>query len=77
MTSKTYTPKVQTKADKKWYLVDAEGQTLGRLATKIAVVLRGKNKPVFTPHLDMGDYVVVINAEKIRLSVQAAGPQIS
>lgn len=68
MTSKTYTPKVQTKAEKKWYLVDAEGQTLGRIATQIAVVLRGKNKATFTPHLDMGDYVVVINAEKVRLS---------
>lgn len=68
MTFKTFTPKAQSKADKKWYLIDAEGKTLGRLATEIAVLLRGKNKPVFTPHLDMGDYVVVINAEKIRLT---------
>ena len=68
MTFKTYTPKTESKADKKWYLVDADGQTLGRLATKIAVILRGKNKPVFTPHLDMGDYVVVINAEKIKVT---------
>ena len=67
---KTHTPKIQVKADKKWYLVDAEDKTLGRLATKIAVVLRGKNKPSFTPHLDMGDYVVVVNADKIRLTGQ-------
>ena len=70
MTFKTHTPKMQSKDDKKWYLIDAEGKTLGRLATKIAVILRGKNKPVFTPHLDMGDYVVVINADKVRLSGQ-------
>lgn len=68
MTFKTHTPKAQSKADKKWYLVDADGKTLGRLATEVAVILRGKNKPSFTPHLDMGDYVVIINAEKIRLT---------
>ncbi len=55
-------------ADKQWVLVDAEGQTLGRLASKVAVMLRGKNKPNFTPHADCGDNVVVINAEKITLS---------
>ena len=68
MNFKTYTPKAQSKEEKKWYLIDAEGKTLGRLAVKIAVILRGKNKPSFTPHLDMGDYVVVINADKIRLT---------
>ena len=68
MSFKTHTPKIQTKADKKWYLIDADGKTLGRLATEIAVLLRGKNKPSFTPHLDMGDYVVVINADKVRLT---------
>jgi len=68
MNFRTHTPKVQTREDKKWYLVDAEGKTLGRLATEIAVILRGKNKPTFTPHLDMGDYVVVVNAEKVSLS---------
>ncbi len=68
MTQKTFTPKVQSKADKKWYIVDANDKVLGRLATEIAVVLRGKNKPVFTPHMDMGDYVVVINADKIKLT---------
>lgn len=51
--------------ERKWYVVDASGKTLGRLASEIAKVLRGKNKPVFTPFLDTGDYVVVINAEKV------------
>ena len=51
-----------------WYLVDAEGKTLGRLCTEIATVLRGKHKPTFTPHIDGGDYVVVINAEKVVLT---------
>ena len=55
-------------ADKKWFVVDAEGQTLGRLASRIAIVLRGKHKVNFTPHADCGDYVVVINAEKVTLS---------
>jgi large subunit ribosomal protein L13 len=51
-----------------WYIVDASGQTLGRLASQIAQVLRGKHKPTFTPHVDMGDFVVVINAEKIQVT---------
>ena len=54
--------------ERKWYVVDAEGQTLGRLASQVAAILRGKNKPEFTPFLDMGDYVIVINAEKIHLT---------
>lgn len=54
--------------ERKWYVVDAEGQTLGRLATVIARILRGKNKPEFTPHVDCGDYVIVINAEKIQVT---------
>jgi large subunit ribosomal protein L13 len=53
---------------RKWYLVDASGKTLGRLASEIASVLRGKNKPQFTPHVDTGDYVIVINAEKIAVT---------
>ena len=53
---------------RKWYLVDAEGQTLGRLAARIAAALRGKNNPAFTPHVDCGDFVVVINAERVRLT---------
>ena len=56
------------KIERKWYVVDAEGQTLGRLASEIAKVLRGKNKPVFTPHVDTGEYVIVINAEKISVT---------
>lgn len=55
-------------ADAKWYIVDAEGEIVGRLATKIASVLRGKHKPNFTPHADTGDYVIVINAEKVRFT---------
>ena len=56
------------KIERKWYVVDAEGCTLGRLTSQIASVLRGKNKPVFTPHVDTGDYVIVINAEKIKVT---------
>ncbi|GAB6536066.1 50S ribosomal protein L13 [Bacillus cereus] len=52
----------------KWYVVDAEGQTLGRLASEVASILRGKNKPTFTPHVDTGDHVIIINAEKIHLT---------
>jgi large subunit ribosomal protein L13 len=51
-----------------WYVVDAQGKTLGRIATQIATVLRGKHKPIFTPHVDCGDYVVVVNAEKIHVT---------
>ena len=54
--------------DRKWYVVDAAGMTLGRLASEVAKVLRGKNKPIFTPHMDTGDYVIVINAEKIKVT---------
>jgi large subunit ribosomal protein L13 len=68
---KTYTPK-PGEITRRWWLVDAENQTLGRLATRIARVLRGKHKPQFTPHLDTGDYVVVVNAEKVRLTGRKA-----
>lgn len=54
--------------ERKWYIVDAEGQTLGRLASEVASIIRGKHKPQFTPHVDTGDFVIVINAEKIALS---------
>ena len=64
---KTYIPSGQN-IERKWYVVDASGQTLGRLASEVAAVLRGKNKPEFTPFLDMGDYVIVVNAEKIQLT---------
>ena len=65
--NKTTIPSIDS-IDRQWYLVDAENLTLGRLATEVASVLRGKNKPHFTPHLDTGDFVVVINAEKIQVS---------
>ena len=61
---KTHIPKVVMN-EKKWFIVDADGKRIGRLATEIAAVLRGKHKPTFTPHIDTGDFVVVINAEKI------------
>src|SRR3954454_8355351 len=68
-TTKTYTPKAaEAQAQREWYLIDADGQTLGRLATLLAQVLRGKNKPTFTPHMDMGDFVVVINADKVKVT---------
>ena len=54
--------------ERKWYVVDAEGKTLGRLASEIAKVLRGKHKPIYTPHMDTGDYVIVINAEKVKVN---------
>ncbi len=61
---KTYSAK-PLEVDRKWWLIDAEGQTLGRLASNVATLLRGKHKPEFTPHVDTGDFVVVINADKI------------
>ena len=54
--------------DRKWYVVDAEGKTLGRLASEVAKVLRGKNKAIFTPHIDTGDYVIIVNADKIKVT---------
>ena len=65
--NKTSLPQIDS-LERQWYLVDAENKTLGRLATEVAAVLRGKNNPTFTPHLDTGDFVVVVNAEKIRVS---------
>lgn len=64
---KTYMPGAQT-IERKWYVVDATDMTLGRLSTQIAGVLRGKHKPIYTPHLDTGDYVVVVNAEKVKVT---------
>ncbi len=54
--------------EKKWYVVDAAGHTLGRLASEVASVLRGKNKPIYTPHIDTGDYVIIVNADKIKVT---------
>ena len=64
---KTYSAK-PLEVERKWYLIDAENEVLGRLATKIANILRGKNKPEYTPHVDTGDFVIVINAEKIKVT---------
>lgn len=64
---KTYSAKPETVV-RDWYVVDAEGKTLGRLATEIATRLRGKHKPEYTPHVDTGDYIVVVNAEKVRVT---------
>ncbi len=65
--ARTYSAK-EADIKRKWYIVNAEGKTLGRLATQIAIVLRGKHKPIFTPHVDTGDHVIVVNAEKIHLT---------
>lgn len=67
MITKTYTPK-PNEIKRDWWIVDAEGQTLGRLASKVAAILRGKHKPIFAPNLDTGDYVIIINAEKVRVT---------
>lgn len=64
---KTYLP-VKNKIERAWMLVDADGQVLGRLAVQIADILRGRHKPIYTPHIDTGDFVVVINAEKVKLT---------
>ena len=61
---RTYSPSGKD-VERVWYVVDAEGQTLGRLATRVATVLRGKHKPTFTPHLDLGDHVIVVNADRV------------
>jgi len=59
---------IRPEAEQHWYVVDAEGKTLGRLATRVARILRGKHKPAFTPHLDLGDFVIIINAEKVQVT---------
>jgi len=64
---KTFVPKRED-IEKKWYLIDGSGMVLGRLATKVAELLRGKGKPIFSPHMDTGDYVIIINAEKVLLT---------
>ena len=67
----TYIPKLN-EINQKWLVVDADGQILGRLASEVASILRGKNKPIFTPHMDVGDHVIIINAEKIRVTGKKA-----
>jgi len=66
-TQRSFTPTVAD-VDKKWYVVDAEGLVLGRLAANVARILRGKHKPIFTPHADTGDFVIIINADKVRMT---------
>ena len=65
--NKSYMPVAQ-KIERKWYVIDAENVVLGRLATEVASILRGKNKPTFTPNMDCGDYVIIVNAEKVALT---------
>ena len=72
---KSYIAKPQ-EVERKWYVLDAEGKTLGRLATEAASILRGKRKPIYTPHVDTGDYVIVINAEKIEVTGKKRKEQI-
>lgn len=72
---RTYSPRPQD-AQPVWHVVDADGQVLGRMATRIAHVLRGKHKPTFAPHVDMGDYVVVVNADKVLLTGQKAQQRV-
>ncbi|MDH3918371.1 MAG: 50S ribosomal protein L13, partial [Rhodospirillales bacterium] len=64
---KTYSAK-PAEIEKKWFLIDAEGLVLGRLASRVALILRGKHKPSYTPHMDCGDHVVIVNAEKVTLT---------
>ncbi len=72
MTMKTWVPRKEDvdngTIERSWYVVDAEGKTLGRLATQIATLLRGRHKPIFSPHVDVGDFVVVVNADKVQVS---------
>ena len=73
--NKTITPSIES-IERNWFLVDAKDKTLGRLATEIANVLRGKNKPTFTPHLDTGDFVIVVNAEKVEVTGKKASQKL-
>ena len=75
MNDKTYTPRAGD-VDRKWFVVDAEGKVLGRLASEIVNVLKGKHKPTYSPHMDMGDHVVVVNAEKVRLTGRKAEQKV-
>lgn len=75
MNEKTYTPK-KREIQHRWFVVDAEGKILGRLASEIAQVLRGKRRPDFTPHLDLGDHVIVVNADKVRVTGRKAEQKV-
>jgi len=67
MVRTTYMAKAE-EVDRKWYVIDATGQTIGRLASEVASILRGKHKPIYTPHVDTGDHVIIINADKVRFT---------
>ena len=69
---KSYMAKTN-EVDRKWYVIDAEGKVLGRLASEVATILTGKNKPIYTPHVDTGDFVIIINADKIKLTGKKLG----
>jgi len=73
--TKTFTPRAGD-IERQWFVVDAEGKTLGRLASRIAHILRGKHKPTYSPHMDLGDHIVVINAEKIRVTGRKAEKKV-
>ncbi len=75
MTTKTFTPRAGD-IERQWFVVDAEGKTLGRLASQIAHILRGKHKPTYSPHMDLGDHIVVVNAEKIRVTGRKAEQKV-
>lgn len=75
MTTKSYTPRAGD-IERRWFVVDADGKTLGRLASQIAHVLRGKHKPTYSPHMDLGDHIVVINAEKIHVTGRKAEQKV-
>jgi large subunit ribosomal protein L13 len=72
---RTYSPKA-SEIERSWYVIDAEGMVLGRLCTEVARILRGKHKPVFAPHLDMGDHVIIVNADKVVLTSGKADSQL-
>ena len=63
--------------ERKWYIIDAEDKVLGRLATEVASILKGKKKPIYTPHVDTGDFVIIINAEKNKINWKQVGPKAS
>jgi large subunit ribosomal protein L13 len=75
VTTKSYTPRAGD-IERRWFVVDADGKTLGRLASQIAHVLRGKHKPTYSPHMDLGDHIVVINAEKVRVTGRKAEQKV-
>lgn len=72
---KTYSPKA-SEIERDWWVVDAEGMTVGRMATEVARILRGKHKPTFSPHMDLGDHVIIVNADKVRMTSNKADREV-